>query len=48
MSRTEVEAAKVALWEATVYFRGEDKKRMDSIRGITAVIEVLTIEMEYK
>jgi len=47
MSRAEVEAAKAALWEAIGYFRG-NVKPMDSIRGMTAVMEVLMIEMEYK
>jgi hypothetical protein len=48
-SRGELEAGKRALWEASEYFRGEGTdKKMDSIRGVNGVIEIMTVEVGYK
>jgi hypothetical protein len=46
-SKPDLDAGKASLWEGSEYFR-QNGKKIDSIRGINAVLEILRVDVEYK
>jgi hypothetical protein len=47
VSRMELEKAKASLWKAIEYFRASSKQ-MDSLRGLNAILQIMTLESDFK